>query len=296
MPGHLGSSQRLATTGLTGTPSTLVEVHLKKLSWFRLYSEAVDDAKLCLLAFEDRWHFVALLCCKAQGVLDTTRPDLLPRVAARKLGLSAAAFDEAMKRLAELDLIDRETLQPSKWSDRQFESDSAAERQKAYRERLKERALRNGDVTVTPQETETETDTDTEKTKETTDVVSLPSTDGTAAADGVGKGKYVVPDCPYQALVALYHEALPQCPKVEVLSVQRKSHLRARWRQVCVDEKLDAKKGLAWFKDFFEYVGESKFLTGRVTRKDNGRPFVASLDWLIGAEKFVKTFEGKYHE
>lgn len=36
---------------------------------FRAYTEMVDDEKLRLLAFEDRWHYVALLCLKGQGVI-----------------------------------------------------------------------------------------------------------------------------------------------------------------------------------------------------------------------------------
>ena len=49
----------------------------------------------------------------------------------------------------------------------------------------------------------------------------------------VGEKKaYKVPDCPYQQIVDLYHQALPQCPHVEVLSDQRKRHIQARWRHI----------------------------------------------------------------
>jgi hypothetical protein len=53
--------------------NALIDVRIsemKPLTWFRMYSEAVDDEKLRLLAFEDRWHFVAILCCKAKRILD----------------------------------------------------------------------------------------------------------------------------------------------------------------------------------------------------------------------------------
>ena len=59
----------------------------KSLPWFRMYSEAVDDFKLRLLAFEDRWHFVALLCCKCQGLLDQGNEQMVRRAVAVKLGL-----------------------------------------------------------------------------------------------------------------------------------------------------------------------------------------------------------------
>ena len=38
--------------------------------WFRLYNEIIDDEKLLLLAFQDRWHYVALLALKNKGVRD----------------------------------------------------------------------------------------------------------------------------------------------------------------------------------------------------------------------------------
>lgn len=132
--------------------------------WFRLYSEAVDDEKLRLLAFEDRWHFVAILCCKAQGILDEDSSEaLIRRKVAVKLGLDGGSLDEAIKRLADVGLIDKTTMNPIAWDERQFETDSSKERTRAYRERKKQSCdghvtsqKRHGDVTVTVQETEAE--------------------------------------------------------------------------------------------------------------------------------------------
>lgn len=124
--------------------------------WFRMYAEAVDDDKLRLLAFEDRWHYVAILCLKTQGTLD--KQEHLDRRVAVKLGLGLREADEVRRRLMEVGLID-ENWQPIKWDERQYRSDTSRERTKAYRERMK----RHCDVTVTAQDTDT--DTDTEKPK-----------------------------------------------------------------------------------------------------------------------------------
>lgn len=131
----------------------------KKLPWFRAYTEMVDDEKLRLLAFEDRWHFVALLCLKGQGVLDESDALLFRKVAV-KLGVDMRTLEEVARRLAEVGLIDEKTLQPLAWDSRQFKSDSSAERVAAYRERKKQAVKRDGNVTVTAQDTDTETDTD----------------------------------------------------------------------------------------------------------------------------------------
>jgi uncharacterized protein YdaU (DUF1376 family) len=119
--------------------------------------------------------------------------------------------------------------------------------------------------------------------------------DADVAVDVGMKKAYRLPDCPYLALVDAYHAALPQCPRVEVLSDQRKRHIQARWRQVCVEEKLDSAAGQQWFADFFQHVGESKFLTGRTPANNGHKPFFANLDWLMSAEKFVHVYEGRYH-
>ena len=134
-----------------------------KLPWFRMYGEAVDDEKLRLLAFEDRWHFVALLCCKTQGILDEGSA-IMHRKVAVKLGVDMRTLEEIVRRLAEVELIDEKTLQPIAWENRQFKSDSSKERTQKYRERMK----RHSDGVVTVQDTDTDTDTDTETEKHNT--------------------------------------------------------------------------------------------------------------------------------
>lgn len=139
----------------------------------------VDDEKLRIIAFEDRWHFVAILCCKAQGILNSD-PKLARRKVAVKLGLSFGELDEVARRLAEVGLIDQKTLEPLAWDKRQFVSDkdsSARDRQRRRREKLKESKdsdcvtdvsrvtspLRHGRVTRPEADTEADTYTETEE-------------------------------------------------------------------------------------------------------------------------------------
>lgn len=141
---------------------------MKTLPWFRMYHEALDDEKLRLLAFEDRWHFVAILCCKAKGILDEGSIDLIRRKVAVKLGLAGRELDEVARRLEEVGLIDKETLQPLAWDSRQMVSDldaTAADRQRRKREREKQAKT---DVTQPSRVTHanvtlTDTDKDTDK-------------------------------------------------------------------------------------------------------------------------------------
>lgn len=130
------------------------------LQWFRLYHRIVDDEKLRLLAFEDRWHFVALCCLKADGLLDTPNDNLRSRKIAVKLGVQIRELDEIGRRLQEVDLVD-ENLSPLAWDELQYKSDNSTDRVKKYRQKQQRNtAKRECNVSVTGQDTETDTDTE----------------------------------------------------------------------------------------------------------------------------------------
>ena len=142
---------------------------MSKMPWFRAYTEMIDDEKLRLLAFEDRWHFIALLCLKGQGVIDEGG-NLLMRKAAVKMGLDVRALEEVARRLAEVGLIDQDTLQPIAWDVRQHQSDSSTERVRRFRERKEQEKQdleqRNAHETLQKRSSnviDTDTDTDTEE-------------------------------------------------------------------------------------------------------------------------------------
>lgn len=148
----------------------------KHLPWFRMYSDAVDNEKLRLLAYEDRWHYIAILCCKGQGILDEPG-NLMRRKIAVKLGVQVRELEEIARRLSEVDLVDPETLQPTGWSDKQFISDcdpTAADRKRRERERKKKssgldasRVTSRVTITdVTRTDTDTETDTETDRDRD----------------------------------------------------------------------------------------------------------------------------------
>lgn len=143
---------------------------IRKMPWLRLYTEIIDDEKLGLLAFEDRWHYVALLCLKGKGVLDEEAdPELLMRKVAYKLGLACSETEKVASRLAKMGLIDADTFQPLAWDNRQYESDfdsTNAERQKRYRERKKgvTTPVTHSNALITGIDTDTDTDTDTDNT------------------------------------------------------------------------------------------------------------------------------------
>lgn len=94
---------------------------MSKMTWFKVHHDIVDDEKLRLLSFEDRWHFVALCALKCGGVLGDEDDPLLERKIAVKLGLQSRELDEVKRRLMEVGLVG-ENYHPLKWDKRQYNS------------------------------------------------------------------------------------------------------------------------------------------------------------------------------
>lgn len=95
------------------------------------------------------------------------------------------------------------------------------------------------------------------------------------------------PKCPHNEIVSLYHEILPELPKVRVWSEERQKKLRARWRE---DEQ---RQNLDWWKGLFEYIRNCPWLMGEVEGA-NGRTFEMDLEWVVNKSNMIKIIEGKY--
>lgn len=119
-----------------------------------------------------------------------------------------------------------------------------------------------------------------------------------ALVDGQPKPPKGPPDCPHQAVLALWAEALPAMPQhlPSQWRGSRADHLRARWRETAVEKRWTTEaEGLEYLRRLFGFVGKSPFLTGRAKPRDGGRPFVCELEWLVNPTNWAKVHEGKYH-
>lgn len=92
---------------------------------------------------------------------------------------------------------------------------------------------------------------------------------------------------PLGKIVDLYHEVLPELPRVEKLTKTREGYLKQRWRQDL--------PSLEHWRHFFEFVRESDFLMGRARPSPGRPPFIANLEWLTKEGNFAKIAEEKYH-
>lgn len=129
-------------------------------TWFRFYSEALNDPKVQSLDGDTFKVWVNLLCvtsqCDGHIIFDDISFHLRMRDA------EALSY---CKKLADKGLLipTEKGYMPNSWDNRQYKTDTSAERTKRYRERKKNGS---GDVTVTSHVTAPDTDTDTEERRE----------------------------------------------------------------------------------------------------------------------------------
>lgn len=108
------------------------------------------------------------------------------------------------------------------------------------------------------------------------------------------------PACPAEEIVSLYHEAMPDNPRVRVLNEVRRKTIRARWKEAaglaCQPFGYSSREdGLNAWRQFFEVCAESDFLTGRAPAQHGKPPFLADIDFLMSPAGFAKCLENKYH-
>ena len=100
------------------------------------------------------------------------------------------------------------------------------------------------------------------------------------------KNKHTSPavtKCPYQDIVNVYHEILPELPTVKILSDKRKKYLKARWLG------SEQAQDVGWWRLYFRKVSSSDFLMGKTDNR-----FKANFEWLITESNFIKVLEGNY--
>lgn len=151
--------------------------------------------------------------------------------------------------------------------------------------------------------------------KEASDTVSIPYADGihtlSIPSGEIGSwnrevgivnceegGSEAPPPCPHKKIVALYHEALPEHQRVEMLNDKRKGLMNARWKEVgerlrTKDKPDGAEERLAYLKHYFSVASQKEIFTGKKAFSDGG-VYMVNFDKLMSPDCFVGIIEGKY--
>ena len=117
-----------------------------QMKWFRLYHEIIDDPKIGMMSFEERWLWIEILCL-ASISRNGGNTDLTVTETEWKLRRN---IKEPLQKLLRNGLVTfhkrndgEQTICVPKWDVRQFQSDTSTERVKKHREKR----FSNGDET-----------------------------------------------------------------------------------------------------------------------------------------------------
>jgi predicted phage replisome organizer len=83
---------------------------------------------------------------------------------------------------------------------------------------------------------------------------------------------------PYQKILDMYHEKLPDLPKVIKLNDSRRKSIKSRLEEYSLKE----------IETVFDKSAESDFLTGKA------KDWSANFDWIMKPSNFIKILEGNY--
>lgn len=97
-----------------------------------------------------------------------------------------------------------------------------------------------------------------------------------------------------EKIVAAYHEALPDLPRVKLMPKGRIQAMRKLWDWVLSSKKAggakrasNADEALKWFRDYFDRAAGNDFLMGRTPRSAEHANWRCDLDFLL-TEKGMK--------
>lgn len=96
------------------------------------------------------------------------------------------------------------------------------------------------------------------------------------------------PPCPYDAIVNEYHHALPDLPRVRIMSDARRTAIRRFWSWVLTSKKSDGSRraetagdALLWTRNYFQRAKQNAFLMGRHPVSGERQGWQADLDFLL---------------
>ncbi len=263
------------------------------MKWFRLYTEARNDAKLRSLSDAQFRVWFNLLCFASEqkenrGIIAGYNEELL---AVEVAECDVELLRETLGNLEQLRIIEKDgdIITFVNFSKRQY--DKPSDRPEEVRKRVQRHRRQINKAQVTPcnadetpcNDTDPDTDPDTDLKDNTLSTpcreVDPPPLDAAPDTEGP-KEEPKVTKTPYQDIVDLYLKTCPSLPRVRVLTDKRRQQMRARWKRY---------PDIKTFQEVFAKAQLSDFLSGR-----NGKWTSCNLDWLLNENNMVKVLEGNY--
>ena len=98
--------------------------------------------------------------------------------------------------------------------------------------------------------------------------------------------------------MALYHEVLPELPKIRVMDDDRKKLMAGLWKFVLTSKKSDGtpratneSEALLWVRGYFERTRDNDFVMNRTARSEEHKNWRANLDYLCTSRGMKQVIE-----
>lgn len=301
--------------------------------WLRLWHEMPNDPKWRTIARHSKQPislvqatYIHLLVDASRNVTrghaDVTAEDLASALDCDEEQIQAILDAMQGRVLDGMEVSGWEKRQPKRedGADGETTAKSAAERKRAQREREKQRdsddASRNVTAASRKVTTDKDKDKDTEKNTEPygsvdkvdcggdqPDGQDTPNSQSSLVDEPGGKAPAKrslpkLPPCPKQAIVDLYHEVLPELPRVRVMDKAREKALTEIWQWSLNTPKSDgtpratnAEEALAWLREYFVRARDNDFIMGRGYRSPDHANWRCSIEYLVSPKGLKKVIE-----
>lgn len=104
--------------------------------------------------------------------------------------------------------------------------------------------------------------------------------------------------CPFETIVGLYHNILPELPAVRLMTEKRKRAMRKFWAWVLSSKRLDGTRraesgdeALEWLRTYFSTARQNDWLMGRTARSAEHQNWECDLDFLLSERGMTKVIE-----
>ena len=272
------------------------------IDWFRWHHGSVTDPKFQLVARKSKqalasviavWAFVLEQASASEergtfGSIDGEAIDCL-------LGLEDGATDAILAAMGERGLVEDGFV--SAWEKRQPKRErtdnTSTERSRAYRAKQHQAQQADDEQRHATPETEGETPRNATQRQKKPRGEERREEDKEANAS-VGSADRL-PRCDTQSVVDLYHDTLPELPRVRLMTDGRRKAISAFWRFVLTSKKSDnspratnADEAMDWIGGYFTRARDNDFLMGRGHKAPGHEGWQCDFDFLL-------TEKGKKH-
>lgn len=237
--------------------------------WFRLYAEFATDPKVQMMSESMQRRYIMLLCMRCSNSLVTLQDEEV----AFQLRITAEELTETKALFIKKGFI-TSTWDLPNWEKRQFASDTSAARVAKHRalQKVKQEAPSNDDVTLQKQKCNA---LEQNRTEQIGTNVPVAESDP-------------LPKIQSSSVVEIYHEVLPELPKVKILDDKRKKAIGSFCKWVLTSKRSDGQRrattgeeAIDWIRAYFDRARSNDFLMGRGTKAPGHENWECDIDFLM---------------